>query len=106
MTKILDLDALKTEKTVRFGGKDRSVRGMTVDEFLSSAAFDEDFKKADQRAQINMLVDQLSKFISDTTKEELGKLEIPQLSALLNYVRGMDRVEDDAAAKASAEGKA
>lgn len=90
MSKMLNLDEFKVERTFVLGGKSRTVRAMTVGEFIAGDEFDAKFKAAGPTEQIGLLVDQILGMVSDTTREELEKLEVGQLSVLLNYVRGME----------------
>ncbi len=103
MTQMLNLDDFKVERTVVIAGKERTVRAMTVGEFLNADEFDAKFKAANPVEQIGLLVEQIVGFVSDTTQEELRKLEVGQLAVLLNYVRGME-VPDPAAKDAEGNG--
>lgn len=91
MSKILNLDELKIERTIILGGKERKVRSMTVEEFINADEFEEKFKAADgNQDKIRMLVQKVCDFIDDTAVEELMVMELGQLLALLAFIRGDD----------------
>ena len=97
---ILNLDELVIEKTVVLNGKKRRLSSMTVQQFIESAGIDEKLKEADEKGRMLILVEQIVQFMADTTVEELTALQMPQLFALLAFVRGTDAGLDAAKAQA------
>lgn len=102
-TTFLNLDKLRTERTVILNGKERALRTMTVKQFMESFDAEKQYKDADEKKRFEILVAEIPKFMSDTTTEELGDLELVQLNALFAFIRGTDSqpqaaniVEDEA----------
>jgi len=91
MTQVLNLDSLKTTRSVIINGKERAVSGMTVHQFLTADDFEAKLRKATkQRDQVEMLIGQILEFVADTSREELVSLDTNQLKALLSFIRGDD----------------
>ena len=90
MTQVLNLDSLKTTRSVIINGKERTVSGMTVHQFLTADDFETKLRAATQRDQIEMLIGQILEFVADTSREELVSLDTNQLKALLSFIRGDD----------------
>lgn len=87
---ILNLDSLKVIRKVILNGKERSLRSMTVGEFIDAAGVEEALQGKSGTEQITALVEQLMKYMDDTTEDELKGMEIEQLLALMQFVRGTD----------------
>lgn len=90
MTDILNLDELKITRTVTLKGKARTLRSMTVEQFIDAKDFNAKLEAADGMQQVSLLVDHILEFMDDTTRGELLKLELAQLRMLLAFVRGSD----------------
>lgn len=97
MTKVLNLDEFQTEKKLVLKGKEHAVRSMTVEEFIAGDDWDERFKKADGKGQVEMLIDMLLRYIPTCNRADLVGLEVGKLSVLVNFVRGLDAAADAAA---------
>jgi hypothetical protein len=90
MTNLLNLDDLVITRKVVLKGKERALNSMTVEQFIASDNIEDRLKKAKGGAQIKLLVEQIAVFMEDTTEAELMKLQVPQLFALLAFIRGTD----------------
>lgn len=93
MSKILNLDNIRPDRTVIINAKERKVRSMTVKQFLEAEEWEGKFKEAEGTERFNLLVDKLLTHMDDTTRDDLLSLELPQLYALLNFIRGTDQGE-------------
>jgi hypothetical protein len=90
MTQVLNLDSLKTTRSVIINGKERTVSGMTVHQFLTADDFEAKLRGATQRDQVELLIGQVLEFVADASREELVSLDTNQLKALLSFIRGDD----------------
>jgi hypothetical protein len=88
---ILNLDALKIVRTVTIAGRDRSLRSMSVAQFIEGDLFDQKLAQAQTPyARTDLLVDLALQFLDDTAREELLALDMAQLMALIAFARGAD----------------
>lgn len=96
---ILNLDSFVTEKVIKLKGKERKVRSMTVGDFINSKPHEEKMAAAgNMAAQIDIMVDRILEFVSDTKKPELLALTQDQLFAIFTFIRGDDVAEATGAA--------
>lgn len=93
MSKILNVDALKTEKKVVIKGKEFVVRSMTVAEFIEAAEAETKSAADESRpvAQtIKDLVDDVLKYVEGAERADLLTLDINQLAGLARFIKGAD----------------
>ena len=100
---VLNLDVLRINRTVILGGRERVLRSMSVDQFIQAEAVQAKIDAAEGNDRFVILMDVILEYIEDTTREELGRLDLGQLMALLAFVRGSD-LSDEAASDRDAEG--
>lgn len=101
---ILNLDDLVIDREVIMAGKKRKLNSMTVEQFIKSEGLDKRIEGASQGEQINILVEQIVEFMENTTVEELRKLTVVQLFALLAFIRGSDAEGAPKVKEAAGEG--
>ena len=89
MTEILNLDTLRATRSIVLNGRTRVVRSMTVAEFIAAADFDVQFEAADVIGKINLLIDVITRH-ADIARDELMALDLGQLMALMQVVRGQE----------------
>lgn len=99
---MLNLDDFVTEKFIMLYGKERRVKAMTVSQFISVSKLEETIEEEDSASQMKLLIDRILEFLDDTTEEDLQKMEIDQLMALLAFIRGENPLEAVKAAHGAA----
>lgn len=90
MTDILNLDALKVTRLVVLDGRERTLRSMTVEQFIEADDFDARLANATGKEKLTLLIGKLLEFLDGTTHADLLKLDMTQLMALLAFARGSD----------------
>lgn len=91
---LINLDNLRTVRTVILNGVERKLRTMKVKEFINGGQWDERLeneKRPGARAQI--ICEMILPFMSNTELDELLDLEIDVLAHLMNFIRGTDDIE-------------
>ncbi|MFV3127118.1 hypothetical protein [Niveispirillum sp. KHB5.9] len=105
-TTFLNLDDLKVNRSVVMYGRERILRSMTVQEFVESDGFKEQVEAAsgDTVKQTRIVVGKLLGYMDDTTEDELLRLDMGQLMALIAFSRGEDLSKKTSASGAETEG--
>ena len=93
MANILNLDAVKPERTIILRAVEWKVRSMTVRQFIEETDWEVKFKESSPVQQVQILVDQIAKQIPECPKEYLLDLDLEQLRMLMNFIRGDDLKE-------------
>lgn len=99
MTKLLNLDEITetTEKFVKIKGKEYPVVERTVGQVLSAIKMEKKLAKSnDELAQFEAYVSLVAEAIPDCPREELMRMPMKSLGAIMNYVNEAEEVTEEA----------
>lgn len=92
---ILNLDNIhEVSRKFVYNGKTHTVRQMTVQDFIRATRRAKELAAADAGVapdfdvQLERMVDSISEFVSDITKEELMAMPADKLGLLMKFIRG------------------
>ena len=103
--KVLNLDKLTTNegRELVIFGKTYKVDGMTVANFIETTLAAEQLANEPSLVkQVEATIDMISRSVPSIDRADLAKLELPQLQAIVSFIRG-DEVEGVETREAAAE---
>lgn len=90
MAKVFNLDDLKVSRSFVLGGKTYSLRSLDVGEYIAADDVEAKFSaEPDPRKRAKMMIEELAK-LTDAPAEELFKMDMTQLIALVAFASGSD----------------
>ena len=106
--KVLNLDKLSTKGTrvLRLAGTDYAVHPMTVGNYVETTMAAErmvDTGDASLLTELRETVAMIRRSVPDAPQDVLSNLELAQLRAIVDFIKGDDSVADSQAAPAEGE---